>query len=122
MKKLYILTLVVAVAVMFASPAMATKSRLTAMGGVDNYIEDDYNIFNWPATLPSYANIMVIELINDDYRHYGVGPYFTNGYSDAGWYGNSVSAMFGPSPFTRRGWRTASSPTGPGASSSSAIG
>ncbi len=95
MKKLYVLTLVLAVAIMFASPAMATKSRLTAMGGVDNYLEDDYNIFNWPATLPSYANILTIELINDGYWHSGVEPVFTQGVSDAGWYGNSVSAMFG---------------------------
>lgn len=95
MKRLYILTLVLAVAMMFASPAMATKSRLTAMGGVDNYIEDDYNIFNWPATLPSYANVMTIELINDDYYHGSFEPYYTQGMDDAGWYGNSVSAMFG---------------------------
>ena len=96
MKKLFVLTLVLAVAIMFASPAMATKSRLTAMGGVDNYIEDDYNIFNWPATLPSYANILTIELINDDYYHWSFAPSPSQGdYNDAGWYGNSVSAMFG---------------------------
>lgn len=96
MKKLCVLTMALAVAMLLASPVMATKSRLTAMGGVDNYLEDDYNIFNWPATLPSYANIVVIELINDDYYHSGFEPYARQGDGyDAGWYGNKVSAMFG---------------------------
>lgn len=95
MKKLCVLTMALAVAILLASPAMATKSRLTAMGGVDNYIEDDYNIFNWPATLPSYANIVTIELVNDDYYHGGVEPSLGQGYGSAGWYGNDVSATFG---------------------------
>lgn len=98
MKKLFVLTLALAVAAMLASPAMATKSRLTAMGHVNRYVEDDYNIFAWPATLPSYANVLLINLINDDYYHEGLeGEFYTqNGYSgNAGWYGNGVSAMFG---------------------------
>jgi hypothetical protein len=99
MRKLFVLTLAIALVALCASSAMATKSRLRAMGGIDNYIEDDYNIFNWPATLPSYANILTIELINDEYyyNYYDEYPYTLSFgvEDDAGWYENSVSAMYG---------------------------
>jgi hypothetical protein len=98
MKKLCVLAMVLAVAAMMASPAMATKSRVRALGAVDNYIEDDYNIFSWYGTLPSYANILSIELINDDYYHYwgwDYEPYLTNGpYNYGGEYGDRVNAAF----------------------------
>lgn len=58
MKKLFVIALVLA----FASSAMATESRQIALGGAGNYIEDDYNIFAWPGTLPSYANIVWISI------------------------------------------------------------
>jgi hypothetical protein len=62
MKKLFLLVLAFAVTAAFAMPAMATNSRVAALGGYGRYLEDDYNIFEWPATLPSYANVVWIEL------------------------------------------------------------
>ena len=58
MKKLFTLTLAVALAVVLAMPAAATESRQAALAGAGNYIEDDYNIFTWYGTLPSYTNIV----------------------------------------------------------------
>ncbi|MBN1886236.1 MAG: hypothetical protein JW876_12035 [Candidatus Krumholzibacteriota bacterium] len=66
MKKLLTLILAVTITAALAAPAMATQSRLRAMGDVGNYIEDDANIFSWYATLPSYSNLVLIELQNDD--------------------------------------------------------
>jgi hypothetical protein len=93
------MAMVFAIAAMTAAPAMATKSRVKAMGAVENYIEDDYNIFMWYGTLPSYANIVTIDLINDDYEHYwgfDYEPYYTNGmYAEGGEYEHRVNASFG---------------------------
>ncbi len=62
MKKLFTLALAVALAAVFTAPAMATDSRLISMGSVNNYVEDDYNIFTWYGTLPSYQNIVVMSV------------------------------------------------------------
>ena len=56
MNRLFAVVLSVLFLVAVAVPLMATESRQIALGGVGNYIEDDYNIFAWPATLPSYSN------------------------------------------------------------------
>ncbi|MCD6380528.1 hypothetical protein J7M07_08820 [bacterium] len=79
MRKFFEVTLAVIMIAALAVPVMATNSRLEALGDVGNYIEDDANIFNWPATLPSYANIVLVDLM---YHHdamygfiYGLGEY-----------------------------------------------
>ncbi len=56
MNKFFAVVLSVLFVVAAAAPLMATESRQIALGGVGNYIEDDYNIFAWPATLTSYSN------------------------------------------------------------------
>jgi len=56
MKKFFSLIITTALVAVLAMPAFATDSRVIALAGTGNYIEDDYNIFNWPATLPSYSN------------------------------------------------------------------
>ncbi len=81
MKKLFLLMLTMAVAVSFAMPAMATDARVMALGNTQNYLEDDYNIFAWPATLPSYANLVMIGLCGDpDYCCEYYYPYYANGW------------------------------------------
>lgn len=44
-----------------ASAAFATTSRVQALAGTGNYINDDSNIFRWYGTLPSYANMVMVE-------------------------------------------------------------
>lgn len=56
MKKVLTLSLAIALAALFAMPANATESRVIALGTGNNYLEDDYNIFWYPGTLPNYAN------------------------------------------------------------------
>lgn len=56
--KMLILSLVV---VALASSAFATTSRVAALGGANNYINDDSDIFRWYGTLPSYANMVMAE-------------------------------------------------------------
>jgi len=58
MKKFFTVIAAVALAVVTAMPATATESRLVALGGAASYVEDDFNIFDWPATLPSYSNVL----------------------------------------------------------------
>ncbi|MDZ7860999.1 MAG: hypothetical protein U5O15_10125 [Candidatus Krumholzibacteriota bacterium] len=74
MKKFFKITLAAIMIAAVAVPAMATESRLNALGDVDNYIEDDANIFKWPATLPSYANLVIVDL------EAGEGVYGTYGF------------------------------------------
>jgi hypothetical protein len=62
MNKLFAVVLSVLFVVAAAAPIMATESRQIALGGVGNYIEDDYNIFAWPATLPSYSNTVWLSI------------------------------------------------------------
>ncbi len=63
MKKLFVLALAIAMMAAATMPAMATQSRVAALGGYGRYLEDDFNIFEWPATLPSYSNMVYVELM-----------------------------------------------------------
>ena len=74
MKKLFAVVLSVLFMVALAVPALATDARQIALGGVGNYIEDDYNIFTWYGTLPSYSNTVWIGLSYDDYYYYLGAP------------------------------------------------
>ena len=68
MSKFFACMLAVLLLVAAAVPAIATDARQMALAGVGNYIEDDFNIFTWYATLPSYSNTIWIGL---DYYYYG---------------------------------------------------
>lgn len=59
-----------------AVPAMATDARQQSLAGTGNYIEDDYNIFTWYATLPSYGNTVWMGLQYMDYYMDGEGSNF----------------------------------------------
>jgi hypothetical protein len=74
MSKFFAVVLSVLFVIAAAVPAMATDSRLMALGGteVGNFIEDDYNIFTWYATLPSYTNTVWLGL-NYYYSYYDGG-------------------------------------------------
>jgi len=72
MSKFFAVMLSVLVLVALAAPLMATESRQMALAGVGPYIEDDYNIFTWYATLPSYSNTVWIGL-NYGYDYYDGG-------------------------------------------------
>ena len=74
MKKLFAVVLSVLFMAALAVPALATDARQIALGGVGNYIEDDYNIFTWYGTLPSYSNTVWIGLSYDDYYYYLGAP------------------------------------------------
>ncbi len=71
MKRFFAITLAVILVAAVAAPSMATESRLRAMGGVHKYVEDDANVFDWPATLPSYANLFLIDW-QEEYGMYGL--------------------------------------------------
>jgi len=71
MKRFFAITLAAILVAAVAAPSMATESRLQAMGGVGKYVEDDANIFDWPATLPSYANLFIVDL-HEEYGMYGL--------------------------------------------------
>ena len=71
MKKFFTLAIVLALAASLATPAMATKSRAQALADGGVYVEDDYNIFAFPATLVNYSNKVWIELGLYDYDLYG---------------------------------------------------
>ncbi|UCF05756.1 MAG: hypothetical protein JSV33_01580 [bacterium] len=58
MRKLFTGLVAAVLAVALVAPAMATDSRVMALGGAGRYLEDDYNIFDWPGTLPSYTNLV----------------------------------------------------------------
>ena len=73
MKKFFGLIVAAVLVAGLAMPAFATDSRVTALGGTGNYLEDDYNIFNWPATLPSYTNMVWISV--NHYRYYSFGEF-----------------------------------------------
>lgn len=81
MKKLFAVVLSALFVVAVAVPVLATDARQMALGGVGNYIEDDYNIFTWYGTLPSYSNTVWIGLSYDDYYMYlGAPAAGMNGY------------------------------------------
>ncbi|MCX5754213.1 MAG: hypothetical protein NTW97_11345 [Candidatus Krumholzibacteria bacterium] len=65
MKKLFAVVLSALFVVAVAVPVLATDARQIALGGAGNYIEDDYNIFTWYGTLPSYSNTVWIGLNYD---------------------------------------------------------
>jgi len=67
MKKLLLVVLAIAMTAAFTVPAEATQSRVAALGGYGRYLEDDFNIFEWPATLPSYGNMAWIELMTEQF-------------------------------------------------------
>jgi hypothetical protein len=73
MKKLFAVVLSALFVVAVAIPALATDARQIALGGVGNYIEDDFNIFTWYGTLPSYSNTVWIGL-DYDYGYSLQGP------------------------------------------------
>ncbi len=83
MSKFFKITLAAIMIAAVAVPAMATESRLGALGDVDNYIEDDANIFKWPATLPSYANLVIVDIDDNTTGKYG----FIYGLGEYGDYG-----------------------------------
>jgi hypothetical protein len=58
MSKFFALVFAVLFVAAAAAPLMATDARQESMAFVGNYIEDDYNIFTWYATLPSYTNMV----------------------------------------------------------------
>lgn len=70
MKKLFVLSLAIALAALFAMPAKATESRQVALAGAGSYIEDDFNIFWWPGTLPNYANTVWMSVNSEYYDEY----------------------------------------------------
>ena len=74
MKKLFAVVLSVLFVAAVAVPALATDARQIALGGVGNYIEDDFNIFTWYGTLPSYSNTVWIGLDYYDYYEYLGAP------------------------------------------------
>jgi hypothetical protein len=69
MSKFFAVVLSVLFLVATAVPLLATDARQAALAGTGNYIEDDYNIFTWYATLPSYSNTVWIGL-NYNYDYY----------------------------------------------------
>ncbi len=93
-----------------AAPASATDARVASLAFAGNYLEDDYNIFTWYGTLPSYSNMVWIgmqdlEWDEGDEMFYYMGASY--GLGEEGKYG--TLAMFyydyamGLNPF---GWGT----------------
>ena len=74
MSKFFAVMFSVLLVVAAAVPAVATDSRLISLGStyVGNFIEDDYNIFTWYATLPSYSNTLWLGLSYYGYYESGV--------------------------------------------------
>jgi len=122
MSKFFAVVLSVLFLVATAVPLLATEARQIALAGVGNYIEDDYNIFTWYATLPSYSNTVWIGL-NYGYSYYdgavaaASGPSSTYNYQymgasyglgKEGKYGTLAMFYYGYSPGLNRasngGW------------------
>jgi hypothetical protein len=83
MKKLVLAILMIAVAM----PAFASETRVRALGPMTApYIEDDSNVFMWPATLAGYANLVTITAGYYDVVKWG---------DDRGYYDDSMTAKFG---------------------------
>jgi hypothetical protein len=80
MKKLFAVLLSALFVVAATVPALATDARQIALGAAGPYIEDDYNIFTWYGTLPSYSNTVWIGLSYDDYYSYLGAPAASQGY------------------------------------------
>ena len=83
MKKLILAILVIAVAM----PAFASETRVRALGPMTApFIEDDSNVFMWPATLVNYANLVTVTAGYYDVIKWG---------DDRGYYDDSMTAKFG---------------------------
>lgn len=83
MKKLVLAMLIIAVAM----PAFASDTRVRSLGSMTApFIEDNSNVFMWPATLAGYANLMTVTA-----GYYGV----VRGYDDRGEYDDDMTAQFG---------------------------
>jgi hypothetical protein len=111
-----------------AVPASATDARLASLAYGGNYLEDDYNIFTWYGTLPSYSNMVWIGMQDLEWDEgdemfyfmgasYGLGEdgkygtlamfYYDYapglnpfGYSDGMWPGAGLFGWWLPSKFT----------------------
>ena len=83
MKKLILAILVIAVAM----PAFASDTRVRALGSMTApFIEDDSNVFMWPATLVNYANLVTVTAGYYDVVRWG---------DDTGYYDSEMTAKFG---------------------------
>ena len=83
MKKIVLAMLIIAVAM----PAFASETRVRALGPMTApYIEDDSNVFMWPATLVGYANLVTITAGYYDVIYDG---------GDRGYYDEYMTARFG---------------------------
>lgn len=71
-------TVLLAGLIMFAAaaPASATDARLASLAFGGNYLEDDYNIFTWYGTLPSYSNMVWIGMQDLDWDDGGSMFYY----------------------------------------------
>lgn len=97
------LTILLAGLFVFAAavPAMATDARQAALAFTGNYIEDDYNIFSWYATLPSYSNMVWIgmqdlEWYSGDDMFYYIGASY--GLGEEGKYGTLAAFFYSYAP------------------------
>ncbi len=84
--------IVVLLAALFASPALATESRVLGMGGVGLYIEDDSNVLVFPSLIGKWRSELVGEMSttpndNSD-RSIGVNYYLEDYDVDLGLYLN----------------------------------
>lgn len=61
MKRLCVLILALALAVVMAAPAFATWTRVVTMGNQSQYMQDDYNIWNWTSTVNNYPRHLIID-------------------------------------------------------------
>lgn len=70
--KVLILSLLV---VALAAPAFATTARVNSLAGTGDYMNDDSNMFRWYGVLPSYANLVMMEVGSWDgsVEHRGIG-------------------------------------------------
>ena len=83
MKKIVLAILMIAVAM----PAFGSETRVRSLGAMTApYIEDDSNVFMWPATLAGYANLVTITA-----GYYDVVKW----YDDRGYYDDDMTAKFG---------------------------
>ena len=67
MKRLFSLTFLAVMAVLVASPAQATFSRVNALAGLSLYVEDNTNVFFLPQTLVQWQNQAYFEMMDDSF-------------------------------------------------------
>lgn len=83
MKKLVLVLIMIAVAM----PAFASDTRVRSLGSATApYIEDNSNVFMWPATLVNYANLLTVTAGYYDVIKWG---------DDRGDYDDDMTAQFG---------------------------